>query len=261
MTDRTVLVTGAGSGIGRATALRFGRLGYRVAVCGRSEATLADALEQLPVGSLRFTCDIADAEQVAAMFGELDARWGRLDVLVNNAARYDHRAPFLELTDDQWDDILQVNIMGTVRCSRAAVELMLRHDGGRIINLTAVQRERPIPGWAAYAASKAAIVALTRSMAIELSSSGILVNAVEPGAVAAWVDSDEVDGSDASLLGRIGRPEEVADVIAFLASEASRFVVGETVRVDGGRVLMPRPDPQTVRSRVDDPDRDVTDRG
>ena len=246
MTDRTALITGAGSGIGQATAVRFAELGYRVAICGRSESNLRATMALLPADSLSFECDVADAARVDAMFEAIDGSWGRLDVLVNNAARYDHRAPFLELTDEQWEDILQVNIMGVVRCSRAAARIMSRHDGGRIINLTALQRERPIPGWSAYAASKAAIATITRSMAVELSSAGILVNAVEPGAIAAWVSPDDIDGASASLLERMGRPEEVAGVIAFLASEDAGFVVGETIRADGGRTLMPRPDPQKL---------------
>lgn len=246
MTDRTVLVTGAGSGIGQAAAVRFSELGYRVAICGRSESSLRETEALLADGSLRFACDVSDPGQVEAMFEAIDATWGRLDVLVNNAARYDHQAPFPDLTDRQWEDILQVNVLGLVRCSRAAVRIMSRTGAGRIINLTALQRERPIPGWSAYAASKAAISTITRSMAVELSSAGIIVNAVEPGAIAAWVSPDELDGTSASLLGRMGRPDEVAGVIAFLASEDAGFVVGETIRVDGGRMLMPRPDPQTV---------------
>lgn len=254
MTEPTVLITGAGSGIGQATAVRFAGLGYRVAICGRSEKNMRETLSRLPHGSLSFECDVADASQVDAMFQAIEKSWSRLDVLVNNAARYDHRAPFLELTDDQWEDILQVNVMGVVRCSRAAAAIMVRTGGGRVLNLTALQREQPIPGWAAYAASKAAIATITRSMAIELSASGIIVNAVEPAAIAAWVSPDELDGASASLLGRMGDPVEVARVITFLASDEASFIVGETIRVDGGRTLMPRPDPQSVRQDTQ-PDR------
>jgi NAD(P)-dependent dehydrogenase (short-subunit alcohol dehydrogenase family) len=117
--------------------------------------------------------------------------------------------------------------------------------GGRIVNVTALQRDAPIPGWSAYAASKAAIATLTRSMAIEYSSRGIRVNAVEPAAIAAWVDADAAPPGT-SLLDRFGRPDEVAAVVAFLASEQSSFIVGEIIRCDGGRSLLPRTDPQTV---------------
>ncbi|MGB3376184.1 MAG: SDR family oxidoreductase [Microbacterium sp.] len=245
MTARTVLITGAGSGIGQAAAARFAELGYRVAICGRGQQNLRATMALLPDDALWFECDVSDAAQVDAMFAAIQESWGHLDVLVNNAARYDHQAPFVDLTDEQWEQILQVNVMGVVRCSRAAARLMTPAGHGRIINLTALQRERPIPGWSAYAASKAAISTITRSMAVELSPAGIVVNAVEPGAIAAWVSPDEIDGTSASLLRRMGRPEEVARVISFLASDDAGFVVGETIRVDGGRMLMPRPDPQS----------------
>lgn len=245
MTNRRVLITGASSGIGRATAIHFSSLGYRVAVCSRTVEALSGTCSKLmPDTYLAYAADISKAEEVESMFANIDLMWGGLDVLVNNAARYDHKADFTNLTDDQWMDILAVNVMGTARCGRLAANLMKKKGSGQIVNLTALQRDQPIPGWAAYAASKAAIATLTRSMAIEMSKWGIRVNGVEPGAIAAWVTPDSGKAMNSSLLDRLGHPEEVAKVIAFLVSEEASFIVGEIIRCDGGRSLLPREDPQ-----------------
>ncbi|MFS0911207.1 SDR family NAD(P)-dependent oxidoreductase [Microbacterium sp. 179-I 3D2 NHS] len=242
MADR-IVVTGAGAGIGRATALRFAADGHRVAVLDRDADRVREVVASLAgSGHLGLPVDLVDGAAVDEAFAAIDEAWGGVDVLVNNAARYDHRGEVGELTDEQWDDVLQVNVLGVVRCTRQAVKRMPR--GGAIVNLTALQRERPIAGWAAYAASKAAVATLTRSMAIDYAARGIRVNAVEPGAIAAWVSPD-VAPPGTSLLDRFGAPDEVAAVIAFLASPAAGFIVGEIIRCDGGRSILPRSDPQT----------------
>ncbi|WP_223623789.1 SDR family NAD(P)-dependent oxidoreductase [Microbacterium sp. EST19A] len=250
MPDR-IVITGAGAGIGRATARRFAADGHQVAVLDRDADRVREVLASLHgEGHLAVPVDLADAAAVEHAFSSIDEAWGGLDVLVNNAARYDHRGEVGELTDDQWDDVLQVNVLGVVRCTRQAVERMPR--GGAIINLTALQRERPIAGWAAYAASKAAVATLTRSMAIDYAARGIRVNAVEPGAIAAWVSPDTAPPGT-SLLDRFGAPEEVAAVIAFLASPSASFIVGEIIRCDGGRSILPRSDPQTQTASALEP--------
>ncbi|MBI3428784.1 MAG: SDR family oxidoreductase, partial [Actinobacteria bacterium] len=158
MSNRRVLVTGASSGIGRATAIHFASLGDRVALCARTLEGLKETCSQLPEESyLAYAADLSRAENIDAMFTNIDQLWGGLDVLVNNAARYDHKEAISELTDEQWVEILDVNLLGTVRCARWAVKLMKRQSSGYIVNLTALQKDQPIPGWAAYAASKAAI--------------------------------------------------------------------------------------------------------
>lgn len=253
MVDRRVLVTGASSGIGRATAIHFASLGDRVALCARTLEGLEETCSKLVTGSyLAYAADLSKAEDIDAMFTNIDRLWGGLDVLVNNAARYDHKEDISELTDEQWVEILDVNLLGTLRCARWAVKLMKRQGGGHIVNLTALQKDQPIPGWAAYAASKAAIATLTRSMAVELSQWGIRVNAVEPGAIAARVSAESGQSSNSSLLGRLGKPEEVAKVIAFLSSDEASFIVGEIIRCDGGRSLLPRRDPQSLEPVEDD---------
>ncbi|MEU8825376.1 SDR family NAD(P)-dependent oxidoreductase [Streptomyces sp. NPDC048636] len=241
--SKRALITGAAAGVGRATAIRLAEDGYSIALNDLDAARLtglADQLRSSGTHVLVLPADLADDTMVAAMFDTLADRWGTLDVLVNNAARYDHHGPATDLTDDQWRDILDVNLLGTVRVSRRAVRLMRRPGTGRIVNLTALQLHQPLWGWGAYAASKAALQTLTRSMAIELGSDGIRVNAVEPGAIATVGSPDSARGTGHSLLERLGRPEEVADVIAFLASDAASFITGTTIRVDGGRSLLPR---------------------
>lgn len=232
------VVTGAAAGIGRATALMFASRGYRVAICDVDATALDDLASILSGrGHIVGVTDLTSTPQVDELFDRIDREWARLDVLVNNGVRYDHRGNLADLTDEQWDEVFQVNLMGAVRCTRRAGELMKRRSSGRIVNLTALQRERPMKGWTPYAASKGAVASLTVANAIEYAPFGILVNAVDPGAIATV--STEGSG-DASLLGRAGTPEEVADVIGFLASDAARFIVGAVIRVDGGRSIMPR---------------------
>lgn len=235
----SAVITGAAAGIGRATAVLFASLGYRVAACDIDTSALDDLPAALPgTGHIVARVDLTSTAQVDEFFDRVGREWTRLDVLVNNAVRYDHRGDLSDLSDDQWNEVFQVNLMGVVRCTRRAADLMKRRSSGRIINLTALQRERPMRGWTPYAASKGAVASLTIASAIEYAPFGILVNAVDPGAIATTGPGESA--KDASLLGRAGSPQEVADVVGFLASDAARFVVGAVIRVDGGRSIMPR---------------------
>lgn len=251
MSARTIVVTGAGRGIGRWTARAFAATGDRVALLGRDADQLdavASEVRDLGGEALPLPVDLASPDRIEACFTTLDERWGRLDVLVNNAARYDHHNSAWAYSLAEWRDIIDVNVTGSYLCSRAAARLMIRGGrGGRIVNVGAIQQWAPLEGWIAYATSKGAVSSMTRSLAVELGRFGILVNAVAPGGVDARADDatdGASDGPSATLLGRLGHPREVADVIWFLASESCTFITGEVIRCDGGRLLMPRTDPQ-----------------
>lgn len=247
MSERVVVVTGAGRGIGRWTARSFAALGDRVALIGLDGDELdavAAAVKAEGGEPFVFPADLSSPDTPDEAMAAVDARWGRVDVLVNNAARFDHKDPAWDIPLEHWQDILDVNVTGVYLCARAAARLMIRDGrGGRIVNLGAIQQWSPLRGWAAYAASKGAVTSLTRALAIELGPHAILVNAVAPGGVD--VRDDEVaDDPSATLLGRLGHPREVAEVIQFLASPACTFITGEVIRCDGGRLLLARNDPQ-----------------
>ncbi len=241
---RTALVTGAGRGIGRAIALALAEQGVRVGVhFGRSEAgarEVAAAVRALGGEVELFRADLADPEAVGRLFGDVEARFGRLDILVNNAAVFT-RTPALELSAGEWRHILDVNLSAVFFCCQAAARLMLvRPEGGVIVNLASGGGLHPRPGYdlsAAYAASKAGVIMLTRRLALEWAPR-IRVNAVAPGII----DSKprpmraEVRDRFARLipLGRVGTPEEVATVVVFLASDEARYITGQTIVVDGG---------------------------
>lgn len=247
MTPRVVVITGASRGIGRWTARAFAADGDRVVLVGRDQTQLdavADEVRDTGGQPLPLQADLAEPDQIDSCFAAVDEQCGRVDVLVNNAARFDHKKNAWEYSLIEWRDIIDVNVTGTYLFCRAAAQRMISGGrGGRIINLGAIQQWAPLEGWAAYATSKGALAAMTRSLAVELGRFGILVNAVVPGGVD--VRADELaDDPSATLLGRLGHPREVARLIRFLASDDCTFVTGEMIRCDGGRLLLPRTDPQ-----------------
>jgi NAD(P)-dependent dehydrogenase (short-subunit alcohol dehydrogenase family) len=238
---KVALVTGAARGIGLATARRFLEEGWRVALLDieGDQVTRAAAGLGAPDHVLAIQGDVAEAGQVAAAMGAVEARFGRLDALVNNAGVAVF-APLLETSDADWARVLAVNLTGPFLCSKAAVELMQRGDGGAIVNITSISGLRASTLRSAYGTSKAGLAHLTKQLAVELASAGIRVNAVAPGpvdtAMAKAVHSPEIraDYHDAIPLNRYGLEEELANVIFFLCSERASYVTGQVVAVDGG---------------------------
>jgi len=248
--DRVALITGAGSGIGREFARGFASEGGRVALFGRTIAklaALADALLDAGVARDRVVVAAGHHESCADVdraLAAVDARWSRLDVLFNNAGTY-HSASVAETDDATWDDALRTNLTGPFVASRQALPL-LRASRGIIINNASTLGLRPVPGCAAYAVAKAGLVQLTRATALEEAAHGVRVVAICPGVVDTPIHAARTPGdpeaqrrflrSAAALhpLGRVGTAEEVAALALFLASDASSWITGSVMTIDGG---------------------------
>jgi NAD(P)-dependent dehydrogenase (short-subunit alcohol dehydrogenase family) len=239
LTNKVAIITGAGSGIGRATATTFAQSGALVAAV---DVSLESARETAKghESILPLQADVSSPEQVDKMFQTVLEKFGGIDVLVNNAGIW-RDGSVEETTVEDWDAILAVNLKGAFLCSRRAVQEMLRHGGGVIVNTASVGAYAPIPNSCAYAASKAGLVGLTRSMARDLATKNIRVNCVCPGAVATPMLWDGASPEQVIIksgkdhpLGRVASPEEIAQAILFLASDKSSFMTGTSLIIDGG---------------------------
>ena len=253
--SRAALVTGAAGGIGLAVARRLAAEGASVLMtdidAGRLDAA-ADALRQAGATVAVVAADLAArAERERLVPAALD-RWGRLDILVNNAAFQGERRPLAEVPDEEIEKVLAVNVTAAASLARAATGPMRGQGGGAIVNVGSIQADLPVPSYAAYVASKGAVAALTRALAVELAPAGIRVNTVLPGVIATDNFTRELDesGTDrrdrpltAALLGRQGDAAEVAAAVAFLASGEASFITGAALPVDGGRSISRRADP------------------
>ena len=244
--DQVALVTGAGNGIGRAIAIAFARAGADVAVAGRNPQTLAEVAAEITAAgrrALAWKADVRNVPEVRAMVRQVVETFGRLDVLVNNAA-LTHRAPSLEVTEEDWDAVLATNLKGLFFCCQAAAAHMIPRRRGQIINVGSIFGIVGRPERAAYSASKAAASQLTRTLAVEWAPHNIRVNAIAPGATRTPT-REELFGNAAYLqrliaqypVGRVAEPEEMVGAALFLASEASSFVTGQTIVVDGGHTV------------------------
>src|SRR4051812_34108946 len=244
---KVCIVTGGGSGIGRATCVLFAREGARVVVADkRNEAADAVAAECAATGleALGLAADVSRDADARRMVDETVRRFGRLDVLVNNAG-YGFAGTVVDTDEQAWDDLMAVNVRGVYLCSKHAIPAMAKNGGGAIVNTASVVAAVGIRNRAAYCASKGAVAALTRAIAIDHVAEGIRCNAVAPGTIdtpyfdeilrKSPVAADSRKALEArQLLGRLGTPEEIAAGILFLASDESRFATGTILTIDGG---------------------------
>ena len=245
---RVVVVTGGAQGIGEACARRLVQDGAAVALWDLADGAghqLTEALNAAGGQALYLHCNVAHKAEVDAALAATLARFGHVDGLVNNAGIF-KAAPFLEITEADWDAVIAVNLKGSFLVGQAVAREMVKRQRGAIVNMSSVNGTLTIPSIASYNASKGAINQLTRVMALSLADQGLRVNAVAPGTIATELAKNAVLTSDEAKarimsrtpMKRLGEPGEIADVVAFLLSDAASYMTGEIVVVDGGRMTL-----------------------
>jgi 3-oxoacyl-[acyl-carrier protein] reductase len=245
LNGKAAIVTGASRGIGREIALELARQGANVAVnYSGSEEKANETVEEIKaLGREAFAvkADVSDSEAVTAMMKETLETFGSIDILVNNAGITRDNL-LMRMKEEEWDQVISINLKGVFLCTKAATRQMMKQRSGRIINVSSIVGVSGNPGQANYVAAKAGVIGLTKTSAKELASRGITVNAIAPG----FISTDMTDKLNEEVkeqmlsgipLGRLGDPSDIAKVAVFLASEDSRYMTGQTLHVDGGMVM------------------------
>ena len=247
---KVVIITGARQGMGKADALLFAKNGAKVTVADISQEECQLVVEEIEKSggeALAVKCDVASEKEVEEMVKKTVDKFGKVDILVNNAGICQFK-PFLEMTEEEWKKTLDVNLKGYFLCAKACAKEMIKHKSGAIVNIASVvmgQIGMGMAGLAHYSASKGGIAALTKTLALELASYNIRVNAIAPGAIdtpmaaSAKADQKTLEQTLAVIpLHRMGKPEEIASTVLFLTSDASSYITGSIVVVDGGWLAM-----------------------
>ena len=241
LSGKVALVTGSTRGIGRAIAETLAAAGARVAVVGRDLPRAEAAAAEIGRGAKGFACDVSDTAQVSQLVSDVETAFGTLDILVNNAGLTKDNL-IMRLKDDDWDSVIDANLRGAFATIRAASRGMMKRRSGRIINISSVVGVIGNRGQANYAASKAGLIGLTKSVAKELASRNILCNAVAPGFIAtdmtAALGPEQTKALESQIpLERLGSPADIASAVAFLASDHAAYITGQVLVVDGGMVM------------------------
>jgi NAD(P)-dependent dehydrogenase (short-subunit alcohol dehydrogenase family) len=247
---KVAFVTGAAGGIGRATALAFARAGANVTAADVSQPGVQETarmIEQFGGQALAVRCDVTSSRDVQAALTQTVDRFGRLDAAFNNAGIEQPITPTADITEDDWDRIVAINLRGVFLCMKYEIPLLLQHGGGAIVNTSSGAGVVGIAGQAAYTAAKHGVVGLTKSAALDYARSGVRINAVCPGIIATEMmdrfTGGTPEGHDRVIaqepIGRMGRPEEIAAAVLWLCSDAAAFVVGHAMVIDGGQTVGP----------------------
>lgn len=239
---KTVLITGSAVGIGKATAITFAKKGANVVLADINKEKLDDVkqIAEKYTQVLAFICDVSDEESVNNTVAEAEKVFGKIDILVNNAALWRSYKPFVETDTREWKTFFDINVMGTVYFAKAVLPKMLENGYGRIINIASVAGVYGNANMVNYSATKGAVISMTKALAKEVAKSGVTVNSVSPGSVspAENPDTDYTEDSELSFMGRTGSANENANLICFLASNEAGYISGQNVQIDGCRKRM-----------------------
>jgi NAD(P)-dependent dehydrogenase (short-subunit alcohol dehydrogenase family) len=241
---KVALITGGGSGLGKAMATKFAANGIITLIVGRNEDKLKQSLQEIGENCHAMVCDVTNLAAIPDFVKSIVERFGHIDILVNNAG-INQKKDFTEVTDEEFQNVMMTNLSSVFTLSREVVKQMLKQGSGSIINISSMAAQYGIPKVIAYSASKTAIEGLTRAMAVELSPQGIRVNAIAPGFIFSEMTAKALDSDPArkakvfgrTPMGKMGNPEDIGEAAYFLASEASKYITGVVLPVDGGNSI------------------------
>ena len=244
LNNKIAIVTGASQGIGKIIAFELAKSGAHVACISRNKKAIESIVDEITINggqASSFPCDISDADTLSEIITEIIKENSRIDILVNNAG-ITKDSLLMRMSIEQWDDVINTNLKGAFHCTKAVVRYMMKNKFGRIINITSIVGLTGNAGQANYAASKAGLIGMTKSIAKEVASRGITANCIAPG----WIETSMTDKLSREVkneflshipVGRIGSPDDIANAVIFLASDEAGYITGQTITVDGGRII------------------------
>ena len=244
LNNKIAIVTGASQGIGKIIAFELAKSGAHVACISRNKKAIESIVDEITINggqASSFPCDISDSDTLSEIVTEIIKENSRIDILVNNAG-ITKDSLLMRMSIEQWDDVINTNLKGAFHCTKAVVRYMMKNKFGRIINITSIVGLTGNAGQANYAASKAGLIGMTKSIAKEVASRGITANCIAPG----WIETSMTDKLSGEVkneflshipVGRIGSPDDIANAVIFLASDEAGYITGQTITVDGGRII------------------------